>query len=189
MTPKLLSITFAAVAALQPAASLAAEPEYPLTEDSQPQKNVPKGELLKFVFESSKIFPGTVRDVTVYVPQQYDPAKPACVYVNQDGVQWNAPVVFDNLIARGEVPVMVGVFVMHGRVKAHDAGKALDRFNRSLEYDGLGPDYARFLLEELLPAVEEKTTADAGDRVFKRRVNAQSAPSYAEPVKPKPPGL
>ena len=53
--------------------------------------DVPKGEVTKHVFEDSKIFPGTVRDYWVYVPKQYDPAKPACVYVNQDGVQYNAP--------------------------------------------------------------------------------------------------
>ena len=53
----------------------------------------------------------------------------------------------------------IGVFVMHGRVKA-PSDKALDRFNRSYEYDGLGDDYARFLLDELLPEVETKTTAD-----------------------------
>jgi gluconolactonase len=119
-----------------------------------------KGELIKFVFEGSKIFPGTTRDVTVYVPKQYDPAKPACVYVNQDGVQWQAPVVFDNLIAKGDMPVTIGVFVMHGRVKALDGEKALDRFNRSYEYDGLGDNYARFILDELLPEVEKKTTTD-----------------------------
>src|SRR5438034_434253 len=38
--------------------------------------------------------------------------------------------------------------------------EALDRFNRSYEYDGLGDNYARFLLEELLPEVEKKKTAD-----------------------------
>jgi sugar lactone lactonase YvrE len=38
--------------------------------------------------------------------------------------------------------------------------EALDRFNRSYEYDGLGDNYARFLLDELLPEVEKKTTAD-----------------------------
>lgn len=96
----------------------------------------------------------------MYVPKQYDPAKAACVYVNQDGVQWNAPVVLDNLIARGEVPVIVGVFVTPGIVKAADPAHALDRFNRSLEYDGTGDAYVRFLLDELLPEVEKKTTAD-----------------------------
>ena len=70
-----------------------------------------------------------------------------------------APEVFDELIHKKEMPVTIGVFVMHGRAKALSA-QALDRFNRSLEYDGLGHDYARFLLEELLPEVEQKTTDD-----------------------------
>ncbi len=115
--------------------------------------------MTKYTFDQSKIFPGTVRDYWVYVPKQYDPAKPACVYINQDGIQYNAPAVFDELIHKKEMPVVIGVFVMHGRVKAPNT-QALDRFNRSYEYDGLGDNYARFLLEELLPEVEKKTASD-----------------------------
>jgi sugar lactone lactonase YvrE len=80
--------------------------------------------------------------------------------VNQDGLQWNANVVFDNLIARGELPVIVGVFVTPGVVKAPDPEHALDRFNRSFEYDGLSDAYARLILDEVLPEVEKKTTSD-----------------------------
>ncbi len=120
---------------------------------------VPKGEVTKHAFENSKVFPGTYRDYWIYVPKQYDPAKPACVFVCQDGIQYKAPEVFDKLIAAGEIPVTIGVFVMHGRVKAQ-TDQALDRFNRSFEYDGLGDNYARFILDELLPDVEKKTTAD-----------------------------
>ncbi len=149
----------------------AAEPDFPLTEDSKPHDNVPKGEQLKFEFAQSKIFPGTTREVTVYVPKQYDGTKPACVYVNQDGVQWNAPTVFDNLIAKGEIPVQIGVFIKPGVVKALDGGKALDRFNRSLEYDGLGPDYARFVLDEILPAVERQKTSDGRAIVLSKSGN------------------
>ncbi len=144
--------------------------DYPLTEDSKPQENVPKGEVLRFVFEKSKIFPGTRRDVSVYVPKQYDGTKPACVYVNQDGIQWNAPTVFDNLIARGEMPITIGVFVTPGVVKAANEN-ALPRFNRSLEYDGLGPDYANFLLNELLPEVETMKTADGRAIVLSKNGN------------------
>ena len=133
---------------------------YPTNPDSQPQPGVPKGEVLKFTFENSKIFPGTWREYWVYVPAQYSPDKPACVYVNQDGIQYEAPTVFDNLIHKKEMPVTIGVFVVHGRVKAGDANTALDRFNRSFEYDGLGDNYVRFLLEELLPEVETKKTSD-----------------------------
>jgi gluconolactonase len=125
-----------------------------------PAQEPPKGEVLKFSFEKSKIFPGTYRDYSVYIPRQYSPDKPACVYINQDGVQFNAPAVFDQLIASGEMPVTIGVFIGHGRVKAKNPSAALDRFNRSYEYDGLGDNYARFLLEELLPDVETKTASD-----------------------------
>ncbi|HQU41226.1 MAG TPA: alpha/beta hydrolase-fold protein, partial [Pirellulales bacterium] len=123
------------------------------------QPTLPKGEVAKYTFESSKVFPGTVRDYWVYVPKQYDPAKPACLHVNQDGVQFNAPAVFDRLIEAKEMPVVIGVFVMHGRVKAPSEA-ALDRFNRSYEYDGLGDNYVRFLLDELLPDVEKRTAID-----------------------------
>jgi len=127
--------------------------------DAPPTADVPKGEVTKYTFDRSKVFPGTTRDYWVYVPKQYDPAKPACVHVNQDGIQNNAPAVFDRLIHAQEMPIVIGVFVTPGRVKA-TSGAALDRFNRSFEYDGLGDNYARFLLEELLPEVETKTAAD-----------------------------
>ncbi len=121
--------------------------------------DVPRGDVMKFSFDHSKIFPGTVRDYWIYVPKQYDPARPACLHVNQDGIQFKAPQVFDELIAKKEMPVVIGVFVMHGRVKA-PVKDAVDRFNRSYEYDGLGDAYVRFLLEELLPEVETKTAPD-----------------------------
>ena len=136
-----------------------AETEYPLTGDSKPHDGVPVGEMLKFTFDSSKIFPGTTREVSVYVPRQYDPATPACVYVGQDGGGYNAELVFDNLIAKKEIPVLIGVFIKPGVVKATGTN-ALDRFNRSFEYDGLGPDYARFVLDEIFPAVGKLKTAD-----------------------------
>ena len=95
--------------------------------------------------------PGTT---SIYVPAQYRPEQPACVYVNQDGIQWSAPTVFDNLIAAKEMPVTIGVFITPGRVLSKDTAGALDRYNRSLEYDGLGDAYARFVLNEILPDVE-----------------------------------
>ena len=132
---------------------------YPPNPDAQSQPNVPKGSLQKYSYSGSQIFPGTVHEYSLYVPAQYNPSNAACVFVGQDGVQNNAPVVFDNLIARKEMPVTIGVFVLPGVLKAPDSS-TLDRFNRSFEYDGLGGNYARFLLEELLPEVEKKSTSD-----------------------------
>ena len=115
------------------------------------QPGIPKGEILKFTFESSKIFPGTSRQYWVYVPAQYQPEKPACVYINQDGIQWKAPTVFDNLIYKHEMPVTIGIFITPGRVVAANAQTANDRFNRSFEYDGLGDAYARFYWRKFYP--------------------------------------
>jgi len=133
---------------------------YPEDSASMLQPGVPRGEILKFSFSQSKIFPGTSRDCWVYVPAQYDPAKPACVYVNQDGIQWKAPNVFDNLIDKKEMPITIGVFITPGKVLADSGSGALDRYNRSFEYDGLGDAYCRFILTEILPEVEKEKTSD-----------------------------
>ncbi len=114
----------------------------------------PTGTVTQYSFDQSRIFPGTVRDYWVYVPAQYDGSRPACVHVNQDGVQFNAPEVFDQLIAEGKMPVTIGIFVKPGVMPpAHEGGSR--RGNRSYEYDSITDDYVRFLLEELLPHVEK----------------------------------
>ena len=134
--------------------------KYAIDSASVEHAGVPKGEVLKFSFNQSRIFPGTTRDYWIYIPAQYQPGKPACVYVNQDGIQWKAPVVFDNLIFNHEMPVTIGVFVTPGKVPAANAATAQDRFNRSFEYDGLGNAYAKFILQELLPEVEKQKATD-----------------------------
>ena len=144
---------------LLPACLFAAD-DYKPGPDSTTQSGVPRGEIIKFHFDHSKVFPGTTRDVSVYIPAQYKPDKPACVFVCQDGVKFHAPTVFDNLIAKNEMPITIGVFVTPGVVKSLDPAHALDRYNRSYEYDGLGDVYDHFLLDELLPEVETKQTSD-----------------------------
>ena len=133
----------------------------------------PKGEVLKFSFDTSTIYPGSVRDYWIYVPKQFDGKTPACVHVNQDGIQSDAPAVFDRLIHEKKMPVTIGVFVMHGKVPARRPD-ALDRFNRSYEYDGLGDEYARFLLEELLPNVETQKTSDGRSILLSHKGNDRS---------------
>ena len=151
----LLILGFFAPASFCPAAD-----DYQPGPDAQPQEGVPRGEVTKLKWES-KIFPGTVRDYWLYVPKQYDAAKSACVMVFQDGGsyvnvntngQFRVPTVFDNLIHKKEMPVTIGIFLNPGEVPAAEAG-AKGRSNRSFEYDSLGDQYARFLLEEILPEV------------------------------------
>ena len=142
------------------ATALAAE-DYPLGPDSQPQPGVPQGDVKKFTFETSKSFPGTKRDWWLYVPKQYDATKPACAMVFFDGGGFSkadggfrVPVVFDNLIAKKDMPVTVGIFISPGTVAATEPGKK-DRSNRSYEYDSMGDLNARFIAEEIIPEVRK----------------------------------
>jgi gluconolactonase len=134
--------------------------KYIIDSASVEHPGVPKGEVLKYTLDGSKIFPGTNRDYWVYIPAEYKQDQPACVYINQDGLGWDAPIVFDNLIYNREMPVTIGIFVNPGQVIAGNTQTDNNRFNRSFEYDGLGDNYARFILEELLPEVEKQKASD-----------------------------
>lgn len=160
----------AAINTMLTAGAIAAE-EYHVHPDSQPQGGVPRGEI-KGPFEwRSEIFPGTVREYAIYVPAQYDAAKPTCSMIVQDGLrkaqQWKLPTVLDNLIHKGDAPVQIGIFVSPGVVPATSENSE-GRLNRSFEYDCRGDRYARFLLEEIIPEVSKSynLSTDANDRLI-----------------------
>ena len=118
--------------------------------DSVRHPEVPHGKVTKHEWNTSKVFPGTSRHYWVYVPQQYNAAKPASLMVFQDGQDYvsedgdfRVPIVFDNLIHKKQMPVTIGVFVNPG----HPG-------NRSFEYDTMNDAYANLLLTEILPIVE-----------------------------------
>lgn len=136
--------------------------DYPLGPDSHRQPGVPRGAVTHYTW-ASKIFPGTVRDYWVYVPAQYVAEKPACVMVFEDGKGYiteedtedgraRVPIVFDNLIAKHDMPVTIAIMIDPGVLKPLAPGQQ-ERANRSYEYDGLSDRYARFLLDEILPEV------------------------------------
>jgi enterochelin esterase-like enzyme/sugar lactone lactonase YvrE len=125
------------------------------------------GQMKECTFEQSKIFPGTTRAVSVFIPAQYDGSKPACVYVKTDGYRNGEKENLERLIATREMPVTIGVFVRPGTLRAPIKG-ATDRRNRDLEYDGVNDDNVRFLTEELLPFVAKQfalnLSTDGNDR-------------------------
>ncbi len=147
----------------------------PITADEIVQggeATAPRGELTSGVFDSSRIFPGTTREYSVYVPAEYDPAKPAGLMVFMDGKNYarpdgafRVPAVFDELIGRKAMPVTIAVFVNPGTVPA-TLPDAADRSNRSFEYDSLGDRYARFLIDEFLPTATQglNVSQDPADR-------------------------
>jgi enterochelin esterase family protein len=142
------------------------ELKYPYGPDSFRQDDVPRGKVTTHVWKDSKVFPGTIRRYYVYVPAQYDAEKPAALMVFQDGHayvdedgEFRVPVVFDNLIHKGDMPVTVGVFVDPGHKKDElppEPGWDPQPENRSFEYDTLSGDYAEFLVSEILPAVRKE---------------------------------
>ncbi|MDR1280283.1 MAG: hypothetical protein LBK99_05630 [Opitutaceae bacterium] len=158
--PKILALAASIVAA--PVAADAAPPpeNFPLPPESQRRADgVEPGETLSFEWNDSQTFPGTRRKIRVYVPAAYDGKTPACTAVFQDGGDYRFEIVFDNLIAAGEMPVTIGVIVPSGGVPGVVDPSGL-RHNRTFEYDSPGERYAHFLLNEILPAVEKLRTAD-----------------------------
>jgi gluconolactonase len=89
---------------------------YSLGPDSQPQDGVPKGAVTKHVLPAGVFYPGTPHNYAVYAPAQYDAKKPTAFMVFLDGSGYlgdgiRVPVVLDNLIAKHELPSMIGIFV------------------------------------------------------------------------------
>jgi enterochelin esterase family protein len=146
----------------QPVAAQERQPgEYPLTEDSQIQPGVERGSLLGPYEFHSAVFEGTVRQYWVYVPANYDPAEPPNLLVFQDGHRairedgvLRVPIVLDNLIAGGDIPPTLGLFVTPGNLSETfpDVGWN-NPDHRWQEYDELDDDYSQLLLAELLPEV------------------------------------
>jgi gluconolactonase len=142
---------------------------YPVDPAQQTHADVPKGEVFQFDLNQSKIYPDTKRTIWVYVPAEYDSAKPACLYVDMDGIQFGAPTVFDYLIHTGEMPVTIGVFISSGTLMKDD--KDALRYDRSHEFDAMNNNFVDFLLTEVLPEVESKKTKDGRAIHFSKDAN------------------
>jgi enterochelin esterase family protein len=147
--------------------------EETLGPDSQIHPGVPRGKVTKYTWKS-KVFADTERDYWVYVPAQYDGKKPSCVMVFQDGLPHlsdtgplRVPLVFDNLIHKKELPVIIGIFINPGTLPPEKPGDR-PRQNRTFEFDTLSDQYARFLETEILPEVGKhyKLRQDAAGRAI-----------------------
>lgn len=138
------------------------KPEWTPHPDAVVKEGVPQGKVEEMTPWESKVFEGTTRKWAIYVPAQYQKEQPAALMIFQDGEgmrnvkgRWRVPVVFDNLIARGDMPPTIAVFINPG----HDKSKPMKdnkASNRGFEYDSLGDRYARFLLEEIIPEVKKQ---------------------------------
>ncbi len=140
---------------------------YKLGPDSMKQEGVPEGRLDGPKVIKSDVYPGTQHTYWVWVPAQYDPAKPNALIIFNDGQAFKnepgdiqAHRVLDNLIYRREIPVMLGVFINPGRRPDQPEPTPSnwgDRdTNRPEEYNALNDKYPRVIVDELLPALKKE---------------------------------
>ena len=180
-TPRLLLRAYLTVVVFAASIALAAPTDdvYKLGPDSEVQPGVPQGKLTGWSQLPSTAYPGTLHDYCVFVPAQYDPAKPAALMIFQDGQaftgpkgDYRVPNVFNNLIYRREIPVTIAVFINPGRKPEQPVASSSDwgdrSTNRPQEYNALDDKYARVIVEELLPALakEYNLSSNPNDRAI-----------------------
>lgn len=149
-------------------------PYHPCAE-AWPADDVAVGEVaIHRGWDRSRVYAATRRDVFVHTPAGLDRSRPARLIVFNDGVGYlsrqgpvRAGLALDTLHARREIEPTVAVFINPG--SRRDDGEP-DWEQRRREYDPLTLTYGRFLLEELLPFVEEAEgltfTDDPGGRTI-----------------------
>jgi len=124
--------------------------------DSYPEAGAARGKLSDKQTITSKIYDGMKADFWYYASPGVDPNVPAPMMVWQDGQTLIAGdlskvrlfTVTENLVAQKLIPPMVHVLIAPG---FSADGKPM----RSIEYDTVSDRYDRFLMEEVLPAVEK----------------------------------
>ena len=129
--------------------------DYTLGDQSMVRTGIPHGEITQFVWHS-KLY-NNYRNCHLYIPAQYDPNQPAALMVFQDGHTYvkddgnfRVPVVFDNLIHDGLMPVTLGLFVDPGHRSEDFPENPFRNSNRPNEYDVLNDKYVSFLIDELI---------------------------------------
>lgn len=123
--------------------SVCAMPGYEIPTWTRPEADARKGRTVEFTVDS-KVY-GDARHTTVYLPAEYKPHKRYPLVICHDGRDYlrftDIVTVLDNLIARHEVAPLIMAFT-----SGHD---------RNREY-GADPRQPRFVVEELLPAVQQR---------------------------------
>ncbi|MCA9710846.1 MAG: hypothetical protein KDK70_33700 [Myxococcales bacterium] len=115
----------------------------------RPDPAVRHGRMRSFSFHS-EVF-GDQRDIEVYLPAEFRPHKRYPLLICHDGRDYlrftDMRTVLDNLIGRHEVAPLIVAFT--------------SGVQRNVEY-GANPLQARFLVEELLPALESRYKIEPG---------------------------
>jgi hypothetical protein len=123
------------------------------------------GKWIRSSIDDSVIYPGTTNQFQVYLPNEYDGTKPACLLLKLDGIGDYEAQVIERLISANELPVMIAVGISPGVITRN--GEAV-RYNRSFEFDSINDDFPNYVLNELLPRIEQlgvRISHEANDRM------------------------
>lgn len=157
--------TFAQSTSTTDPARIVTGPDYAIAPDLTDQGN-PKGRLFEFTMplDASSIYPGTdstldpekevrsERTINVYVPAAYEDGVSAPIMVTLDGPSQLDLVrnALDNLTISSDserkLPAFITIAVQNGGGNAQGS-------ERGLEYDTISDRHARFINDEVLPAV------------------------------------
>jgi|SaaInlStandDraft_1057018.scaffolds.fasta_scaffold19754_2 iron(III)-enterobactin esterase len=168
-------------------------PDYTPAPENKAVDGVPQGRVQQFTIDSketkllnpgiARIVFGTVdpknpktlivetheidyqRQITVYIPEQYEPGNESPFMVIHDGPKgkpnMTVPHILDNLIAQKRIPAMIAIMIANGGgdAQGHQRGK---------EYDTMSGLFAEYIESEVLPRVEKncevKLTKDPDGR-------------------------
>ncbi len=133
-------------------------PEYVPPQEIEVQPDIPHGTLENLGLYQSQAA-STTHELVVYLPPGYDPQQRYPSVYFQDGDDYRnyafTPTIFDNAIAAGKLPPLIGVFVTPSREQG-----------RQVDYD-LNDAYVDFFVNELVPLIDSKyaTLNDPSQRV------------------------
>lgn len=134
-------------------------PYSPPPEVTQRLNNAPEGNVSAPAIFHSKTFDLSFK-YRVYVPAQYKEGMAAALMVFQDASSvylglMNTPLVLDNLIHAGDMPVTIALFLDPGTATG-EYTQATDSELRSMQYDTPDERYGKFLVQELIPVIKKQ---------------------------------
>jgi enterochelin esterase family protein len=143
------------------------------------KRDVPHGTVKQFTYEETQFYPQSPpRGIKVYEPAQYKQGEESFLAVifdgtaswayfsnNTDGGTYRTLNVFDNLIAEKLVPPFIAVFI----------GNDSDGGHRQQELGPTDDKQARFIIEGVLPTVEQKYGYKFSKDPKKRSITGESS--------------
>lgn len=137
--------------------AMLAEDSYTIHPDSTKREGATYNRAAHFVLEECKAYPGVKHDWWVYLPVNYRKDEPARVMFFLDGLEYlmacKVHYCIDNLLADGDIPNMIAVFVGPGDKGPGYPNGMGGTDNRSIEYDSVDDRFVNFIIDEIYPLV------------------------------------